>query len=119
MAVVAAVCLSTTARADEPAKAQATQAKDPNYRYYNSQWWYWMPQTRHWKVWNGTAWNDYTPGARRSFSYAEDDAVATPSNVAPRATYQNYGGFPNSVRNSQIMGSYGFRSAGSKSSGNY
>jgi hypothetical protein len=106
------------ARADEPQNKQETKAaKDANYRYHNGQWWYWMPQQKNWKVWDGSQWNDYRPGATRSFSYADDSAAATGSN-AP-SYRQGFAGFPDSVRNNQITGSYGFRSAGSKAEGRY
>jgi hypothetical protein len=98
--------------------AQATQAKDPNYRFYNGQWWYWIARDKNWMVWTGDKWAPYQPqanrGAVRSFSYAEGGASATDQMFGTPVT-----GFPNSVANTQILGSYGFRSAGSKAMGNY
>ncbi len=121
VAVTSAICLNN-ARADEPnSDAGAKQAaKDPNYRYYNGQWWYWMPQQKNWKVWDGNQWNDYVAGqANRSFSYTEGSDT---ENVGAGVT-QMFGAplrrVPNSVRNRQIIGSYGFHSAGSKAMGNY
>lgn len=107
-----------SARGNEPqgAKAQAT-AKDPNYRYHNGQWWYWMSQQKNWKVWNGSQWLDYQPAASRSFSYADDSSAGT-ANARMFGT-PIYGGFPESVSNREIIGSYGFRSAGSKAAGKH
>ncbi len=119
VAVTSIVCLSTT-RADESKDNKTTQAaKDPNYRYYNGQWWYWMPQQKNWKVWNGNAWIDYQPGVTRSFSYTDGNVAEGNSATARMFGTPIVGGFPNSVRNRQIIGSYGFRSAGSKINGNY
>ncbi len=119
-AATSIVCAASV-RADEPKGNQASQsAKDPNYRYHNGQWWYWMPQQKNWKVWDGSQWNDYRPGTTRSFSYADDAAVGP----AVSATDQVFGrpltSVPRSVStNNQIIGSYGFRGAGSKVLGNY
>ena len=99
-------------------------AQDTNYRHFKGQWWYWWPQTKSWKIWTGSAWVDYQPGQpqptqRRAFSYDRVNAAQAPSYSYAPSYRQNFTGFPNSVRNTQIMGSFGFRSAGSKSDGNY
>ncbi len=120
VAVTSAVCLNN-ARADEVRKDdQAKQAtKDPNYRYYNGQWWYWMSQQKNWKVWDGNQWNDYVAGqAGRRFSYAEPGTQNVGQGVV-RMFGAPLTAMPSSVRNRQIIGSYGMHSAGSKAMGNY
>jgi len=90
----AAVVGSPRVRGEEPQQAQkehkqaqtaeATQdhaAQDPNYRWHNGQWWYWMPQQKNWMVWNGSQWMPYAARAanrdvNRSFSYQDDAAPA-------------------------------------------
>lgn len=141
LAAVAAILSGQWALADEPQQApakqsqaqqsqttQATQdhaAKDPNYRWHNGQWWYWMPQQKHWMVWNGSQWIPSTAraaqgNANRRFSYQEQ--------AAPTTTY--YGGYYRQGRwdapadasvsnNNMINNSYGFRGAGSKAAGKY
>jgi hypothetical protein len=109
------------ARADEPQdKQEAKAAKDANYRYHNGQWWYWMPQQKNWKVWDGSQWNDYRPGATRSFSYADDATVRSAENATDQMFGRPLTSTPSSVStNNQIIGSFGFRGAGSKVLGNY
>ncbi len=93
-----------------------TTTSDPNYRWHNGKWWYWMPEQQHWMVWNGDAWQQHQPRARtqvRSFSYQQplEGSVGMPSQrsttTAPRS---------NSGR---ITHSRGHRDAGSKVRGNY
>ena len=120
IAAATSIAYASQSRADEPKDHQAAQtAKDPNYRYHNGQWWYWMPQQKNWKVWNGTQWSNYQPAAGRSFSYADDSAAQATGNYYAPSYRQGFAGFPDSVSNSQIIGSYGFRSAGSKAEGRY
>ena len=120
LAAAASIVSAGDLRADESQGNQAAQAaKDPNYRFHNGQWWYWMPQQKNWKVWNGNQWNDYRPGATRSFSYVDDGAAQATGNYYAPSYRQGFARFPDSVSNNQIMGSYGFRSAGSKSEGRY
>ena len=123
-AVTSIVCLST-AKAEEPKQTKSSQAaKDPNYRYYNGQWLYWMPKQQNWKVWNGSEWTDYQPTQSyrtRAYSYDNENAGPTEGN---EAVWRLFGRplttVPDSVgSNSQIIGSYGFRRAGSKMVGNY
>jgi hypothetical protein len=140
---VAVVLGGQFARADEPQQAPAKQshaqsattqaaqdhaAKDPNYRWHNGQWWYWMPQQKHWMVWNGSQWIPSTArnanrSTNRSFSYQED--------AAPATTYSGgyYGGYRSGrwdapadasvSNNDMINNSYGFRGAASKAIGKY
>jgi hypothetical protein len=142
----AAACLSTRAEQppDVPAKttaerhAQAAQgqptAQSSNYRFHNGQWWYWWPATKSWKIWNGSAWLDYRPGQSklaqsqanpsqgtqtRTFSYDEGGTVPAASDAVAPSYRQNFAGFPDSGGTSPILGSYGFRSAGSKAEGRY
>jgi hypothetical protein len=120
LAAAASIACAGDLRADEPQDHQATKAaQDPNYRYHNGQWWYWMPQQKNWKVWNGSQWNDYRPGATRSFSYVEDGAAQAAGETYVPTYRQGFTGFPGSVSNTQIRDSYGFRSAGSKTEGRY
>jgi hypothetical protein len=117
VAIVGAALFSGVACATEPQDAKAAQAtKDPNFRWHNGQWWYWMGKDKQWLVWNGSQWNKFDPsqassgGARRSFSY----------DPAASASYGGtYAGFGNVTQNGPIIGSYGFRSAASKADGNY
>jgi hypothetical protein len=116
-----AVLAADSTRADEPNEAQAAQAtKDPNYRWYNGQWWYWMPQQKHWMVWNGSQWTRYDQaqanrGGVRSFSYQEG---GDQGGAYYGGGVQRMFGTPRSSNN-QIIGSYGIRGAGSKVIGNY
>ena len=121
-AFISSVALSTC-RADETKKTKAVQsAQDPNFRFHNGQWWYWMPQQQNWKVWNGSEWNHYQPGQSfraRSYSYADDG-----SSEDNAADWQLFGrplsNVPANVSsNNQIIGSFGIRGAGSKVLGNY
>jgi len=103
----------------EPSQARQT-AKDPNYRFHNGQWWYWMPAQKNWKVWNGTSWTDFQ-GGQRSYSYTEGQPLT--ENVGQGVT-RMFGAplqrVPDNVSETgQIIGSYGFRRAGSKMTGNY
>lgn len=131
----AAICCQANAEEPQAAKAQAAPqaqaeheqhpaatthaAADSNYRRFNGQWWYWLPQSKSWKIWNGNSWIDYQPGQTRTLSYDDGAAAQTYSNSYSPTYRQNFSGFPNSVSNTQIMGSYGFRSAGSKADGRY
>jgi hypothetical protein len=140
LALIAAASLVSAAVAAEPqaaktadaAKAsaaapqvgtpQAKVAADSNYRHFNGQWWYWWPQTKSWKVWNGNSWVNYQPGqATQIRTQALDGSAAVPtySNTYAPSYRQYYGGFPDSVSNTRILNSYGFRSAGSKIEGRY
>lgn len=115
------------AHAEPQATTAEHAAQNSNYRFHNGRWWYWWPQTKSWKIWNGNAWIDYHPAQSqpavtaqtRTFSYGEDDAAQTFSNTYAPVYRQNFAGFPDSVSNRQILGSYGFRSAGSKADGRY
>jgi hypothetical protein len=124
LAFAATVCVLSMdrARADEPKDAKGAQAaKDPNYRWYNGQWWYWIAKDKNWLVWNGSQWTKFDQARAnrgvRSFSYQE-------GNQGGYGTSQMFGtplsgdGFPD-MSNTQIIGSYGFRSAGSKALGHY
>ncbi len=121
VAVVSSVALST-GRADEAQKTKAAHSADSNFRFHNGQWWYWMPQQQNWKVWNGSQWNDYQPGQpsrTRGYSYADDG-----SSEGNAADWRLFGrpltNVPANVSsNNQIIGSFGFRGAGSKVLGNY
>jgi hypothetical protein len=108
---ISAVLASASVLADDAKDGKAAQAsKDPNFRWHNGQWWYWVPAEKNWLVWNGSQWTPFVAGrAVRSYSYA-------PSNAAGAQFYTTY---PDSVSNQRIIGSYGFRSAGSKPLGNY
>jgi len=106
-----------------PAEKQPDQSKtaatDSNYRFHNGQWFYWMPQTKSWKVWNGQKWNDFQSSQTRTFSY--EDPADTQFDTGYSGTYQTYGrsysGYP--YTNNRIIGSFGFRGAGSKAEGRY
>jgi hypothetical protein len=122
-AIAACAALSaTTARGGEPKDAKqgtktAQATKDPNYRWYNGQWWYWIAKDKNWLVWNGSQWTKFDAAQAnrgvRSFSYQEE-ATENPAYYAP------YGNAPYTVSNNdRIIPSYGFRSAGSKVLGNY
>jgi hypothetical protein len=110
------------AAAPQAATPQAKVAADSNYRHFNGQWWYWWPRTKSWKVWNGNSWVNYQPGqATQIRTQALDGSAATQtySNTYAPSYRQYYGGFPDSVNNTRILNSYGFRSAGSKAEGRY
>jgi len=96
-----------------------TAAKDSNYRFHNGQWFYWIPQTKSWKVWDGQKWNDFQSSQTRTFSY--DDPADTQFDTGYGGTYQTFGrsysDYP--YTNNRIIGSYGFRGAGSKAEGRY
>jgi hypothetical protein len=123
---VALVLVTASAQADDAKDskaAQATQqaAKDPNYRWHNGQWWYWMPKQKNWMVWNGSNWTPYatarsTDGSVRSYSYQGE---ANQNGAVQRLFGTPLTNVPNNVTNNQIIGSYGFRSAGSKALGRY
>ncbi len=113
---------ATEAQAKQDAKQPAqskTAATDSNYRFHNGQWFYWMPQTRSWKVWNGQQWNDFQGSQTRTFSY--EDPADTQFDTGYGGTYQTFGrsysGYP--YTNNRIIGSFGFRGAGSKAEGRY
>lgn len=103
---------------EKPAQAK-TAAKDTNYRFHNGQWFYWMPQSKRWKVWDGHQWNDFQSVQTRTFSYEAPAAAQFDS--AYRGTYQTFGGTYSNYpyTNNRIIGSYGFRGAGSKAEGRY
>ena len=104
----------------QPAQSK-TAAKDSNYRFHNGQWFYWMPQTKSWKVWNGQKWNDFQGSQTRTFSY--EDPADTQFDSGYSRTYSTFGrsddfgysGYPNN----RVLGSFGFRGAGSKADGRY
>jgi ABC-type sugar transport system substrate-binding protein len=118
---VSAAMISTSAAADEAKDLKAAQAtKDTNYRWYNGQWWYWMAKGKNWVVWTGDKWVPFNSaqanrGAMRSFSYQQQDNQEGTQRMFGRPLSS----IPNNVQNTQIIGSYGFRSAGSKALGNY
>jgi hypothetical protein len=123
MALMTGAVLVTSAsltRAAEPQEksAQANQAqadattKDPNYRRFNGQWWYWMPQSKSWKVWDGQKWNDFQSG-QRSFSYQE------PATAGEVQNYYNGSYSSDPYLRNRIIGSWGFRGAGLKAKGQY
>jgi hypothetical protein len=99
-------------------EAKAAPAKDPNYRFFNGQWWYWMPAQKNWMVWTGDKWVPFrrqaSRGAVRSFSY-DDQAQFS----GQRVYGTPFTSMPDTVANQRIIGSYGFHSAGSKAMGNY
>lgn len=127
----AVVVMTHSAQSAEPKDSKATKAtqaaKDPNYRWHNGQWWYWMPRNKNWVVWTGDAWVPSQQaranrGAVRSFSYDEQGTQGG-ANYG-EGTQRMFGtpltNVPRSVSNNdQIIGSYGFRRAGSKLIGNY
>lgn len=134
---VATVLMMTADRAGADETKQDTKAaqatKDPNYRWYNGKWWYWMPKQKHWMVWNGNEWNKYDQaqanrGAVRSFSY-QDEGSQQDMNYNGGAYYgqgiQRLFGTPlnrvpgNVSQTDQIIGSYGLRRASSKAIGDY
>ncbi len=41
-------------------QATAPVASDPNYSWYNNQWWYWKAD--HWMLWDHERWHDADPG---------------------------------------------------------
>lgn len=128
-----AILMTTSAQAGETKDTKSQQttkaAKDPNYRWHNGQWWYWMPKQKNWMVWTGDAWlpqeQARKQGAVRSFSYDEQDGQANQGGTYYGEGIQRMFGtplsrVPNSVsNNNQIIGSYGFRRAGAKMIGNY
>lgn len=125
----AAVLMTTSTLADAPKDSKDSKvtkaAKNPNYRWHNGQWWYWMSKQKNWVVWNGSQWQPYQQaqanrGAVRSFSYqAEGQAGNTYSQGVQRRFGMPLSTVPDSVANGPIIGSYGFHSAGSKALGNY
>lgn len=111
---------STQAKQAEQQPVQSkTAAKDSNYRFHNGQWFYWMPQTKSWKVWNGQKWHDFQSSQTRTFSY--EDPADTQLDSGFGGTYSTFGssnsGYP--YTNNRIIGSFGFRGAGSKAEGRY
>ncbi len=112
------VSLVGAADNDNP-ESTKTADKDPNFRFHNGQWWYWMSGSQSWKVWDGTRWTDYQPGQRRVFSYQEP-ASDSSSNPTFRMFGRPLTSVPDSVStNNQIIGSFGFRGAASKALGKY
>jgi hypothetical protein len=110
----------------------AAQHADPNYRWHSGHWWYW--QNGGWLMWNGSRWLNqqersrvYSSAPQRSFSYMQDARPATEGYVP------TYAGIPQSdasglrrstvapgtVEYQRVIPSYGMRSAGSKTLGNY
>jgi hypothetical protein len=111
------VCAASRVEAQQPGQATDHAAKDPNYRWHNGQWWYWMPARGGWLMWNGSQWQPAasarTGGATRAYSYQ-------PGSSADAALFgPGYSAGPQDVGNRQVLPSYGLRSAGSKVSGNY
>ena len=92
-----------------------TAAKDPNFRFRNGQWFYHFPQTGAWKVWDGKQWNDVPTDQTRTFSF--EQPAATEFNTNYSNTYRGYSDY--SYPSNRIIGSYGFRGAGSKIEGRY
>jgi hypothetical protein len=120
IATVFVVLAADRARGDETKGTKAAQAaKDPNYRWFNGQWWYWMAKDKNWRVWNGSQWTKYDQaqanrGGVRSFSYQANGDQGVQRMFGTPLT-----SVPGTVANTQIIGSYGFHSAGSKAMGNY
>ncbi len=47
--------------AGQKSAASQSQAQERwRYKYYNGEWWYWLPANR-WVYWRGTRWNNYDP----------------------------------------------------------
>jgi len=109
-----------------------TQHADPNFRWHSGHWWYW--QNDNWLMWNGSRWLNqqersrlYSSAPQRSFSYMQDATPATEGYVPTYAgiPQSNASGLrrstvaPGTVEYQRVIPSYGMRSAGSKTLGNY
>lgn len=114
-----ALTLAATGLAGVPQVATAADAtaatnSDPNFRWHNGKWWYWMADRAGWLVWDGNQWQ--TPEsmprrAARSFSYQQDDSFGSGSFRA--------GATRSPQKSGRITGSFGHRGAGSKITGSY
>jgi hypothetical protein len=55
------------------AVSAAEQGSDSwRYRYWNNQWWYWVPEG-HWAYWQNKQWNNYRPSTGSLASRAAGD----------------------------------------------
>jgi hypothetical protein len=54
---MAFVLIAATLPAEEP--KLKTVKPDWHYRWHEGRWWYWMPQTSSWMVWNDASWIPY------------------------------------------------------------
>jgi hypothetical protein len=60
-------------------------APDWHYVWHQNQWWYWMPESRHWMVWNGSQWRPYQSADESKPVVVTTAAMETTEEVAAPA----------------------------------